>query len=145
MRISWGYKIAAVYILFVIGIMFLVYKANNEHFDLVTSDYYEKELKYQHVIDDKQNVAALSAPVIIEHSKENIAIHFPSDFQGKSISGEAYLYCPSDAKKDQRNKIEITGLDYNWKFSQTISGLYEIKLSWKSGNKSFYKEEKLFF
>jgi len=145
MRISWGYKIAAVYVLFVVGIMFLVFKANNQHFDLVTSDYYEQELKYQRVIDDKQNVANLSAPLRLDHTKNSLTVYFPADFTGESISGEAYLYCPSDAKKDRKEKIEISGLEYKWQLPGSLSGLYEIKLSWKANGKSFYHEEKVYF
>ena len=51
MKLSWGHKIAATYLVFVAGMVFLVFKANNEKFDLVTKDYYGAELKYQEVID----------------------------------------------------------------------------------------------
>ena len=44
---NWGYKIILVYVLFVAGIVFLVVRSSMENTDLVTSDYYEKELKYQ--------------------------------------------------------------------------------------------------
>ena len=111
----------------------------------MTGDYYEQELKYQRVIDDKQNVADLSAPVKVENTKNRIQVHFPADFKGKTISGEAYLYCPSDAKKDQKNPIKISELDYSWDLPTALSGLYEIKLSWKAGEKSFYHEEKIYF
>ena len=40
-----------VYLAFVAGMGFLVFKASNQEFDLVTKDYYEQELKYQQVID----------------------------------------------------------------------------------------------
>ena len=44
---NWGYKILTVYIIFIAGILFLVFKSSNQNQDLVTKDYYEQELKYQ--------------------------------------------------------------------------------------------------
>ena len=65
MKISWGHKILFAYLAFVAGIMFLVFKASQEDYDLVTANYYEAELKYQDIIDQKENTARLSAPLII--------------------------------------------------------------------------------
>ena len=47
MKLNWGYKIAIFYILFVVGIVFLVFKASNQKVDLVTADYYGEEVRYQ--------------------------------------------------------------------------------------------------
>ena len=66
MKLSWGYKITLVYIAFVAGMGFLVFKASSQKFDLVTKDYYEQELKYQQVIDQAANSSRLSEPVTIE-------------------------------------------------------------------------------
>jgi hypothetical protein len=55
MKLSWGYKIMFVYIAFVAGMGFLVFKASSQKFDLVTKDYYDQELKYQQVIDQAAN------------------------------------------------------------------------------------------
>ena len=54
---NWGYKILLVFAVFVAGILFLVYKSSNQKMDLVTTDYYEKELKYQQKIDAMDKVA----------------------------------------------------------------------------------------
>ena len=72
MRISWGYIITAGYLVFVTGIVFLVYKASSQKFDLVTKDYYEQELKYQDVSDESANTAKLSAPLVVERSGEQL-------------------------------------------------------------------------
>ena len=42
---SWGTKILIVFILFVGGILFMVIKSSIQKTDLVTTDYYAKELK----------------------------------------------------------------------------------------------------
>lgn len=145
MRISWGYKILGLYLAFVIGILFLVFKASSENFDLVTTNYYDAEIRYQQVIDQKSNTAQLSAPVRIENSKSKIHIQFPVDFSGKSIQGEAYLYCPSDARKDIRRVIESQELGVDWILPGQPAGLYLLKLNWKADGRDYYLEEKVFF
>ena len=48
---NWGYKILIVYIVFIAGIVTLVYKSSVQNQDLVVNDYYDQELKYQDKID----------------------------------------------------------------------------------------------
>jgi hypothetical protein len=145
MTISWGYKITAVYLVFVAGILFLVFKANQQKFDLVTEDYYGEELKYQNVIDQKSNVSALSAAPSIRHSVDHISIQFPQEFQGKALTGEVYLYRPSDASKDIKKVFTVNGTDLQIALPAALSGTYELKLSWNVNGKSFYNEQKIIF
>lgn len=144
MKISWAYKILIVYLLFVGGIMFLVYKANKEHYDLVTDNYYEAEVKYQDVIDQKQRVANLSSPPEINYQGHQLRIQFPSDFNGKILQGELYLYRPSDAKKDYRQSFTVSDNQYTLQLPESVSGLYDIKLSWQAGGQSYFMEKKKF-
>ena len=60
---NWGYKILTVYIIFIAGILLLVFKSSTQNQDLVTKDYYEQELKYQQVIDATERANALSSEV----------------------------------------------------------------------------------
>lgn len=145
MKISWAYKILTVYLMFVAGIMFLVFKANGERYDLVTENYYEAEVKYQDVIDQKQRVAALSAPPEISYEGRRLHIQFPADFTGKILQGELYLYRPSDAKKDFRRSFTVSDNQYSIDLPATVSGMYDIKLSWQAGGQTYFLEKKKFF
>ena len=77
MRVSWGYKIFFAYTAFAAGILFLAYKASQQNFDLVTENYYEQELKYQDVIDQKSNVALLSEAPKISHTVNSVSLQLP--------------------------------------------------------------------
>ena len=145
MKINWGYKILFVYLSFVFGIIFLVYKASQEKFDLVTPNYYDAELKFQNVINDKERVAELSAAPRITHSVNNVRIQFPADFLNKQLEGELYLYRPSDASKDFRKKF-VTGRNFvEILLEKNFAGSYVAKLSWKADGKTFYNEQRIFF
>ncbi len=145
MKISWGYSITIVYLLFAGGIIFLAVKAGNQTTDMVTPKYYEEELKYQNVIDESALTAKLSAPVQVETNKEQITIRFPEEFKDKNITGEIYLYCPSDEKKDFKIHFESGNMKISQALPRGFSGLFELKLKWQSENKNYYYEKKLFF
>ncbi|TMI66025.1 MAG: hypothetical protein E6H07_09010 [Bacteroidetes bacterium] len=144
MKISWGYKIAGVYLLFVAGIVFLVFKANNERFDMVTKDYYGEELKYQQVIDQSANANALSAPVSVERNEGAVTVRFPIEMKDKKIDVDFYLYYPADDKKDFRKSFTINAPEFNQSLPEGAKGLYELKLSWTADGKKYYNERKIF-
>jgi nitrogen fixation protein FixH len=145
MKISWGYKIAAVYLMFVAGILFLVFKANKENFDLVTDNYYEEELKFQNVIDQKQRASALSALPEVAYENGEVSIQFPQEFAQKEVKGEVFLYRPSDAKKDIHKSFTLNGTHVKLALPTINSGLYDIKLSWQADGQTYFHELKKFF
>ena len=145
MKISWGYKILFVYLGFVAGILFLVYRASQEKFDLVTPNYYDAELKFQNVIDNKQRVAELSAPPKIIHSVNIVGIQLPGEFLNKDVKGELYLYRPSDASKDVRRSFTTNKSFIEIPLDKDLAGAYEVKLSWQADGQTFYNEQRIFF
>ena len=145
MKISWGHKILFVYLAFVVGILFLVYKANQEKFDLVTPNYYDAELKFQKVIDDRQNVSQLSSPPKITHSVNSVGIQLPNEFLNKEVKGQIYLYRPSDASKDLQRNFSTNKSFIEVALNKDLSGAYEVKLSWQADGKTYYNEQRIFF
>ena len=62
-KLNWGTRITVLYLGFVALIVFLVAGSMRQSFDLVSPDYYQKELEYQSVIEAGKNQAAVSSPV----------------------------------------------------------------------------------
>lgn len=145
MKLSWGYKIAFVYIIFVAGIGFLVFKASSQKFDLVTKDYYDQELKYQEVIDQAANTARLSTSLIIEKSASELSITFPPEMRNKEKIIDFYLYYAADAKRDFRKSINIDENEFTQALPEAMKGKYELKLSWEVEGVKYYFEKQLFF
>lgn len=141
---NWGYKILVVYALFIAGILFLVFKSSTQKMDLVTTDYYAKELKYQQKINETERVNALSAPISCEVIANQIQIHFPKDFNGKEITGEAILYCPSDEDKDLKRPFKVKDAAVEITLPQKSHGQYELHLTWQANGINYYLEKKLF-
>ena len=141
---NWGTKILIVYIAFVAGIVFMVVKSSTQNTDLVTTDYYAKELKYQDKIDEIKRVSALSAPLQYRISDNALIVSFPKDFAGKKLVGDAVLYCPSDEKKDIKKTFTVLDEVLELAIPAGSKGLYELHISWQDGGVTYYFEKKIF-
>ena len=142
---SWGYKIMFVYIAFVAGIGFLIFKASNQEFDLVTKDYYEQELKYQQVIDQSANASRLSMPLYIEKKEAELKISFPDEMKNKKKLVDFYLYYAADAKRDFRRSFELNENELAQALPVGMKGMYELKLTWETEGVKYYHEQKNIF
>ncbi|MDB5275340.1 MAG: hypothetical protein JWR61_295 [Ferruginibacter sp.] len=141
---NWGHKIIIVYAAFVAGMLFLAFKSSRQNTDLVTEDYYAKELVYQQKIDEVKRTALLSAPVTVSVTKHEIVITFPKDFDTKKITGQAELYCPSDEKKDKIQGFSVTDSTVKMALPGSYHGLHYVKIDWAVDGINYYYEEKIF-
>jgi hypothetical protein len=142
---NWGKKIALVYLSFVAFMGFMVWKClQQKDINLVSEDYYQKEIAYQNNIDQMNNTNQLSKELTFNYQSDSqqIMLDFPKESIGST--GEINFYRPSDAKMDFAVKLDIANAE-----SQTIpvasldKGLWVVKVSWNKDGKGYYKEEKM--
>lgn len=136
---NWGIKILIAYLLFVTGILVLVFKSVQSRFDLVEPQYYEAELTYQDRIDEAGRHHALKESIKAEIVNGNIRLTFPEELSKDSIEATAVLYYPADAKKD-RNYQFMTLRSYELNVPPTNKGWHRLKLRWKAKNQHYYFE-----
>lgn len=140
---SWGNKLVVVFVIFIAMIGTLVYKSVMIKNDLVTSDYYSQELKYQDKINGANNANAISQ-VSVAQDNDFLTIYLPTELKGDNISGEAWFYCVTDAEKDRHIKLNIgdNGAQMISK-KELAKGNMQLKLTWKVGDKDYYTEKNL--
>lgn len=139
---SWGKGIILVFAVFMIGIGVMVYKSMTKNIDLVSQNYYEKELKYQEQINKINNTNSLQEGLIIEYNGNQIIINYPAD--KNNISGEISFYKPSDAKDDFKVNVE-PGSDMKQVFitEKLTKGLWKVQVNWVMDGKDYFNEEKV--
>jgi hypothetical protein len=142
LNISWGTKIALLYISFVVLILFMVMLSMSQKIDLVTEDYYNKELTFQNTINETNNANALPEQIQHEIVDNNFHVKFPEVFKGKEVKGTITFYKPSDKSKDfsedivlNENLVQKTDLKF---FSR---GMYKMKVSWSADNVNYFTEQ----
>lgn len=141
---NWGYKILTVYIIFVAGILFLVFKSSFQNQDLVVPDYYEQELKFQQRIDETERANALSTDVKYVIRGKEIIIIFPPEMKGITVSAHVLLYCTADKSKDLEQDQTTKDGEIKLALPPANKGLYELKINWAANAKTYYYGQKIF-
>jgi len=141
---NWGNRLVLVFLVFGAGMGYLVYRSMNTDYELVESDYYKQELRYQNVINEHKSANSLSAAVNIEKKEEGLLFQFPEEMKNKPLTGELYFYCAYDSKKDKRLPLQSDSNGVQTIPAGTIlPGSYTVKIKWSNGEKSYYSEQNL--
>ena len=140
---NWGHKIAFLYTAFVVGMLFMAYKSSQQKFDLVQTDYYAAELKYQEVIDASQRSKALGGKLIIKVEKDSVKILLPIIFNGSKVKGKLHLYYPADQEQDQHLDFETVNGVVAFKSLGQKKGYYKFKLDLLQSGIAYYYEQKI--
>jgi hypothetical protein len=139
---NWGYKLLVLYVSFALMMLYMVFRANNTKFDLVSDKYYQDELNYQQLIDASKNNNGDMTSVF---KKENdiLSITIPTSLHNKYDSSVVLLYCPQNAKFDKqytyRNSNEFI---YTLEKQKLPLSNYQYKLFvYSKGKILFYQEQ----
>ncbi len=143
MKIGWGTRIALLYGGFVVMIGILVYNSMRQQFDLVSKDYYQKELAFQEVIDAGKNQSGLSRPVDITQADGHIIFGFPPEFSEQDIKGTINFYSPANAAWDRNYAIAANGIVFSIPIGTMEQTLYQVKISWEYNGKKYYQENEV--
>lgn len=142
---SWGNKLLVTFIVFVAGMMYLVFRSMNTNYELVEKDYYKNELRYQEVIDGMKSSNALKTPLQIGQQEDgSIALQLPDEMRNTTVSGEIWFYCAYDSKKDKKFELkpDIDGVQH-FKISAVDPGNYTVRVSWSDAGTKYYTEKPL--
>ena len=139
-KLSWGKRVAILYLGFVALMVVLVAGSMRQSFELVAPDYYAQEIAYQKTIDAAKNGSALSAPVKIEVDEAKLSIILPAEFKDKVSEADVHFYSPVSSKLDK--KLKVTTLDAVIVISrkELARANYNIKISWTCDSKHYYQE-----
>ncbi len=143
MKWNWGTKIFLSFILFGIFILYMVFQAFRQNFDLVSENYYQEELAYQQRIREKANLLRSGDEISIREEKSHIIFEFPEPFS--EARGTIYFYHPSRKLFDKTFQISI-GEDNRQSINreELVKGRYRVKVSWESDGLSYFQEKELY-
>lgn len=145
MKINWGTGIVIAFIAFISFIMYFVVNMNvNKKYDhdLVTEDYYKKELEFQNDIDKETNAKNLVENLSWQKTTEGLVITFPETLIKENITGKVFLYRPSNKKFDFETELSLSNHNLLIPDKRLLDGRWNIKVDWQYNGKSYlYKKE----
>jgi len=140
MKINWGTAIVLAFIGFISFIMYFVISMNfNDKYnhDLVTEDYYKKELGYQDDINKQNNAQALDQDITYEKTSEGLVFKFPENFDTKKITGKVFLYRPSNKQLDFETPISLSESYLLVPDKRLLDGRWNITIDWQYNETSY--------
>ena len=141
---NWGHKIAIVFGLFVVLMVYMVYQSFQVNIDLVAEDYYQQELVYQDKIDKINNTQDLAKGISLSQANGQLTVAFP-DLFGKEMSGNISLFRPSDARYDLSTQLKLDNSNRQQIATKKLAkGYYKVQLDWQAQGKAYYHEESVY-
>jgi len=134
MKLNWGWSITFVYVIFMAGILTLVYLSTSYQPELIREDYYEAAQTHQDHIDATNRSKKLSTQptLIIQNKKLNFTFPY-------NTTADIQFYNPSNKSADQNHTIDVE--NYSWNLDNFKSGQYIAKCYWKLNKMNYYWEQ----
>ena len=146
MKINWGTGIVLAFVAFISFIMYFVVQMNMEDradHELVTKDYYKKELAYQKEIDAEKNAAEWGVQLHIEKTEKGLEVYFPENIAPEEITGKVSLYRPSNRHLDVNFSISLSNTHLLIPDNRLVDGRWDIAIEWQYKGKTFLHKEKI--
>lgn len=139
--LNWGKSILVVYIGFVLLMVFMVYMASMQDFDLVAKDYYQQEIAYQTKIDANKNQINSNNTWQIKSNSTQIEISLANFTANKKPISKIEFYRPSNSKLDVIKELELNAEGKMFFSTQNFkTGPYLIKINYTIDNKNYFEQ-----
>ncbi len=145
MKFHWGHGILIALICIVVGfsIVFMrTFSSENDN-QLITENYYAKELVFQDQIDKKDNAHRANKQIKTQFSEQGLHIWI-EPLESLIDSGELLLLRPSEEKWDVSISLKNQSDTILISPDKLKKGRYLLQLDWREGNELYFKEISLF-
>ncbi len=142
MKMNWGTGIAITYVVFVIATVSVVLFTTTIDVNLVTDDYYEKELAFQDEIDKVSRTNKLAEQPVINLTGKNVYLKFPNSINSTLVEGKIKFYRPSDNNLDFSLPIALNEHGEQIVNSiRLIEGMWRVYVDWNIDDEHFLVEK----
>lgn len=145
MKFNWGTGIVIGMAAFMIFILQYVIRVQiDEKYDneLVTDQYYQKEVEINANRLKQENANKLDN-LRIETTENGIVIYFPNEFKPNEIKGTISLYRPSNQSFDQTIPLELSSNHLLIPNSKLVGGRWDISIDFTYQSTSYLKQQTL--
>lgn len=142
-RSPWPIAIATFFALAISFLIAFIVFAVRQREDLVSPDYYEREIRYQSQLDSINRSRSMAAnPVVtFEPGQQVIVITLPIG-QTRGATGNIQLYRPSDARLDRVVPLALDPAGrQRLDARQLRDGLWKIRVQWSAAGQAYFVDQ----
>ena len=148
MKINWGTGVVLAFIAFIGFIMFFVVTMSTDKkydHELVTEEYYKKELGYQDKINAEQKTLGLGIVPQIDKTPDGLLIQFSDRFEVSQISGTVFLYRPSNKQLDFEIPLSLSNPYLLIPNARLLDGRWNIEINWSYQGEQYFNRKEITF
>lgn len=146
MKINWGTGIVLAFIGFIAFILYFVVQMASDsktNHELVTEDYYKKELEYQQEIDAQNNAKDNAWELDVRKVPGGLQLSFPEKIAPSTITGTVSLYRPSNEHLDFDLPISLSNSHLLIPDKRLLGGRWDISVSWMHEGQKYLHKDKI--
>lgn len=142
---NWGYKILTVIILFVAGMMSMVYLAMRQTNDMLDENYYVQEKQYQSLIDGQKALQKIQQQPLIVQNDNQVTVQLPDSSFDKISDATIHFLKPDNQKLDVSYELkpDASG-QYHINKSVLAKGMYKVRVKWTNGGQLYYSDDNFY-
>jgi nitrogen fixation protein FixH len=148
MKMNWGTGLAIWLALFIAFILYFVIRISTEDkydYDLVTEEYYQKEMVFQKEFDAEENSNSLDGKITGKKITEGWMLTFPKNIDYPKIKGTVFLYRPSNKKLDFEIPLNLSGNTLLIPDKRLIAGRWNTIVKWSYEGENYMYKEKIVY
>lgn len=142
-RNPWPIAIIGFFVVAIIFIVSFIVWAVHQREDLVSADYYEREVRFQTQLDsmNRSQELALQTIVTFEPQAQSIIITLPTA-KSQEAKGTVHLYRPSDARLDRELPLALNSQGIQRLDSRSLAdGLWKVRVQWHAGGQDYFVDQ----
>jgi hypothetical protein len=142
-RSPWPYAIIGWFVLFGTAMAAWVVVAVRNDMDLVSADYYDREIRHQQQIDRQARTLPVQSEVKVTYdaAQQRITVALPAAHAALAW-GKINFYRPSDAKLDHELKLALNPAGEQAVDAKPLQpGLWKVRVQWTFNGEEFYFDQ----
>lgn len=138
-NLNWGHGLAIALGCFMLFILFLIFifPMGKQNAEMISNNYYEEELKYQDIIDAKNNAAKLEKTPTYKATTEGLLITFPQTIKVDENVANFILFRTEDSNLDVKKEVTLQHNLFLIPAKVISKGSYTLKLKWTENKKPY--------
>ena len=143
----WPYAILAWFVLFASAMAVWVTVALRQKMDLVRSDYYKEEVRFQSQLDRLDRTAPIRSAIAIQYdaARSELTLRLPGAALPPQPAGRIQFYRPSDASVDLAVPLTLTEKgEQRLDVGALRGGQWKIRVQWIAAAQEYFFEQTVF-
>ena len=140
----WPYSIIGFFALLICALATIVVVAATHRDSMVSENYYEQEIQFQHQIDSAARAEQCGAAIRLDAAAGKLLVALPASQLAQKFSGTVVFYRPSAPEFDRT--LPLTPASDGTQIldvSRFAAGRWQVRVRWNAGGQDYFLEKKM--